>query len=97
VDINLTKQLNLFVYLVKDLIVTIADGQQVKEIDRCHEVYVQIQSLELQMGCYALPLNGMDMVLGAKWLMQLGTYATNLQEQFMEFKWQGKNYKLYGC
>jgi hypothetical protein len=38
----------------------------------------------------------MDMVLGAEWLMQLGTYATNLQEQFMEFKWHGKNYKLYG-
>jgi hypothetical protein len=38
----------------------------------------------------------MDMVLGAEWLIQLGTYATNLLEQFMEFKWQGKNYKLYG-
>jgi hypothetical protein len=38
----------------------------------------------------------MDMVLGVEWLMQLGTYATNLQDQFMEFKWQGKNYKVYG-
>ena len=28
--------------------------------------------------------------------MQLGTYASNLQEQFMEFKWQKKKYKLYG-
>jgi hypothetical protein len=31
------------------------------------------------------------MVLGIEWLMQLGTYAANLQEQLMEFKWQGKN------
>jgi hypothetical protein len=52
--------------------------------------------LELQTGYYALPLCGIDMVLGAEWLVQLGTYATNLQEQFMEFKWQGKSYKLYG-
>jgi hypothetical protein len=36
------------------------------------------------------------MVLGAEWLVELGTYATNLHEQFMEFKWQGKRYKLYG-
>jgi hypothetical protein len=28
--------------------------------------------------------------------MQLGSYATNLKEQFMEFKGQGKNYKTYG-
>jgi hypothetical protein len=86
VDINLAKQLNLFVYPVKDLIVKVANGQQVKGIGRCHKVFVQIQSLELQTRCYALPLSGMDMVLGAEWLMQLGTYATNLQEQFMEFK-----------
>jgi hypothetical protein len=38
----------------------------------------------------------MDMVLGVEWLMQMGTYTTNLQEQFMEFKWQGKNHELYG-
>jgi hypothetical protein len=38
----------------------------------------------------------MDMVVGAEWLMQLGTYATNLQEQLMEFKWQGMKYKVYG-
>jgi hypothetical protein len=53
VDINLAKQLNLFVYLVKDLIVKVVDGQQVKGIGRCHKVFVQIQSLELQTGCYA--------------------------------------------
>jgi hypothetical protein len=95
-NINLSRLLNLFVYPVKNLIVAIVDGQQVKQIGRYHKVSVQIQSLKLQMGCYAPPLNGMDMVLGEEWLMQMGTYATNLQEQFMEFKWQGKNYKLYG-
>jgi hypothetical protein len=40
VDINLAKQLNLFVYPVKDLIVTIVDGQQVKGIGRCHKVSI---------------------------------------------------------
>jgi hypothetical protein len=76
--------------------VTTVDGQPIEGVGRCHKVSIHIQNLELQTGYYALPLCGMDMVLGAEWLMQLGTYATNLQEQFMEFKWQGKNYKLYG-
>jgi hypothetical protein len=38
----------------------------------------------------------MDMALGAEWLMQFGTYTTNLEEQFMKFNWQGQHYKLYG-
>jgi hypothetical protein len=28
--------------------------------------------------------------------MQLCIYATNLEDQFMEFKWQGKKYNVYG-
>ena len=36
------------------------------------------------------------MVLGAKWLMLLGTYTTNVKEQFMEFHFHSKHYKLYG-
>ena len=37
----------------------------------------------------------MDMFIGAKWLAQLGTYATSLGKQFMEFHLHGKHYKLY--
>jgi len=36
------------------------------------------------------------MVLGEKWFIHLRIYATNLEEQFMEFNWQGRHYKLYG-
>jgi hypothetical protein len=84
------------VYPTKDLTITIVDGQKVKGVGQCHKISIQIQELELQTRFYALPLNEMDMVLGAEWLMQLGTYTTNLEEQFMEFNWQGQHYKLYG-
>jgi len=76
--------------------VTIFDGQPINGIGRCHKVLIHLQQLDLQTGYYALPLYGMDMVLGVEWMMQLGTYTTTLQEQFMEFKWRGKNYNLYG-
>ena len=36
------------------------------------------------------------MMLGAKWLMQLGIYASNLEEQFTEFPWQGQHYNHMG-
>jgi hypothetical protein len=78
VDINLTRQLNLFVYLVNDLTVTIVDGQPIRGVGRCHKVSINIQNLELQAGYYALSLCGIDMVLGAECPMQRGMYATNL-------------------
>ena len=36
------------------------------------------------------------MVLGADWLASLGTYSTNLQKQYMEFKCNGSKYRFYG-
>jgi hypothetical protein len=78
IDIDVTKQLNHFEYPTMDLIVTIVDEQKVKGVGRCHKFSNQIQELELQIGFYALPLNDMDMVLSAQWLMQLGTYTSKV-------------------
>lgn len=45
VDINLAKELDLFVCSVRDLMVTIVDGPQVEGLEWCHKVSVQIQKL----------------------------------------------------
>ena len=90
---NKQGQLNLFVYPTKNLSVKVANGHQVDNT-RCHKISVQVQELEINLGFYVLPLDGMDMVLGAKWLMQLGTYTTNLEEQFTDFHLHVKHYKL---
>ena len=47
------------------------------------EYAIKMQNLNYKLDV-ALPLSGMNMVLGAEWLMQLGTYVTNFQEHFME-------------
>lgn len=57
---TLSTQLNLFVYPTKDLIVTVAYGQKVEEVAKCHKVSIQIQELDLQTEIYALPLEEMD-------------------------------------
>ena len=75
---------------------TFVDRQEVMGVGSFHKVLVQIQELELQSGFYALPLDEMYMVLGLEWLMQLGKYSTNLEEQFIEFNLQIQHYKLYG-
>jgi len=80
VDIKIVRQINIFAFPMKNLIVSNIKDQQVEGVGKFHNVSLQVQDLNLQTGCYTRPLYVMDMVLGEEWLMQLGTYTTNLQE-----------------
>jgi hypothetical protein len=42
----------------------------------------------------AMPIKGVDIVLGAQWLATLGTIGLNLQEQFIRFYENEEKYKL---
>jgi hypothetical protein len=50
----------------------------------------------LESGFYTIPLGGVDIILGIQWLQMLETYSANHQKQFIKFKWEGRQYKLYG-
>ena len=63
---------------------------------KCHKVKLPVDDYELETGFYTVPLGGVDFVLGIQWLQTLGTYYANHQKQFIKFKWEGRQYKLYG-
>ena len=44
----------------------------------------------------AIPMGGVDVVLGIQWLQSLGTVAFNFQELFMKFSFEGKEIDLRG-
>ena len=44
----------------------------------------------------AIPMGGVDVVLGIQWLQSLGTMAFNFQELFMKFSLEGKETELRG-
>lgn len=45
---------------------------------------------------YAIPIGGVDVVLGILWLGTLGTISTNYNELFMRFELKGIQYELKG-
>ena len=96
IDINKAKQINLFVFPAKGLKASTITDQHIEEVGKCHKVALQIQNLNLQLDCYALPHKEVDLILGADWLTSLGTYSTNLQKQYMEFRWKGTKHRLHG-
>ena len=44
----------------------------------------------------SIPMGGVDVVVGVKWLQSLGTVAFNFQELFLKKKLEGKEVKLRG-
>ena len=63
VDTKSAKQVNLFVYPVKNLIVSIINDEQVEGVGGCHKVSLQIPGTQLHIRCYVLPLREVDIVL----------------------------------
>ena len=79
INIDLAKQLDLCICPIKDLTMSVTTKKKFEVIGEFHKVSIQIPELELQTDLFSLPLNEIDLVLGAEWLIQLGSYTTNLE------------------
>ena len=66
--------------------VMVAYDKKIENVGKCHKVKLQMQEYKLETNFFAVPLGGVDMVLGIQWLQTLGTYSTNHQEHFIKFK-----------
>jgi hypothetical protein len=64
----------------------VADGKKNGNVEKFHNVKLQIQDFNLESELYTVPLGGVDVVLGVQWLQTLGTYLVNHQENFIQFK-----------
>jgi hypothetical protein len=66
ININVTRNLKLFVYPVTDMKVMVADGKKIENVGKCHKVKLQIQDFNLESKFYTVPLGGVDVVLGVQ-------------------------------
>lgn len=73
-----------------------ANGENLKCKGKFEGVQVILQDVPFTLTLYALPLAGLDMVLGIQWLELLGTVVCNWRLLTMEFDWQNKKRQLQG-
>ena len=91
---KLSKVLNHFIYPAPEFQVMIADGGTINCSGKFHEINLTMGEEVLNSPMIAIPMGGVDVVLGVQWLQSLGTMTFNFQELFMKFSLEGKEFEL---
>ncbi|XP_022875701.1 uncharacterized protein LOC111394166 [Olea europaea var. sylvestris] len=76
--------------------VKIADGGQLSCQEKHETVPLEIQGFSFAVTLFSLPLQGLDVVLGVQWLVELGPVLCDWRNMTMKFNWQGKSRVLHG-
>ena len=63
----------------------IANGGTIKCSGKSHNINITIGEYVFNSPMISIPMGGVDVVLGVRWLKLLGTVAFNFQNLFMKF------------
>ena len=78
---KLAKVLNCFVYPTPKFQVMIAGGGTINCSGKCHNINLSMGEYVLNSPMIAIPMGGVDVVLGVQWLQSSGTMAFNFHEK----------------
>ena len=87
---KLDKVLNCFLYPTLEFQVMIVDGRDISLSGQWNIVNITMGKYVLNSHMIAIPMGGVDVVLGVQWLQSLGPMAFNFQSLFMKNSWEGK-------
>jgi hypothetical protein len=88
INSKIAKDLNFFIYPAPKFQVMVADGKTINCTRKCHNINLSMGEYVLKSPMIAIPMGGVDVVLGVKWLQSLGMISFNFQELFMKFFWE---------
>ncbi|KAL0853428.1 hypothetical protein Bca101_058580 [Brassica carinata] len=90
------KKLNLKIIRTPPFAVRVANGSPLQCHGHYKDVQVKMGEVTVSVTLNALPLVGLDLVLGIEWLQSLGPIICDLKAQTMKFNWEGKRCTLQG-
>ena len=93
---KVAKELNCFLYPAPECQVMVANGGTINCSGKCHNIKLTMGEYVLNSPMLSIPMGGVDVVLGVKWLQSLGTVAFNFQELFLKKNSEGKEVELRG-
>lgn len=84
VDQKLAHDLHMAVTPIDTFMVKIANGERLICRERYDHVTITIQQFKFTVTLFALPLKGLDLVLGIQWLEKLGPVICDWKKMSME-------------
>lgn len=84
---EVAKKLNLKAERVQPFYVKVANGEKLGCTTIYNQVSIRMQGVTIITDLFALPLGGLDVVLGIQWLEELGEVTTDYKTGTMRFKW----------
>jgi hypothetical protein len=74
----------------------IADAGTIHCSRKCNKINLIMGEYVMNSPMIAIPMGGVDVILGIQWLQSLRTVAFNFQELFMKCSLEGKEIELTG-
>jgi hypothetical protein len=93
---KLAKAMNFFVYPAPEFQVMIVVGGTSNCSGKCNKINLTMGEYVMNSPMISIPMCGVEVVLGIKWLQSLGIVAFNFQELFRKFSLEGKEIELRG-
>lgn len=93
---RVAKQLNLPLHQSQSFQVLVGNGEELICDSICHQMALSVGSHIFSVDLFVLPLSGVDIVLGVKWLKTLGPVLTNYEQLTMQFIKDGTKVLLLG-
>ena len=92
---KVAKELNCFLYPAPECQVMVSNGGTINYSRKCHNIKLTMGEYVLNIPMLSIPMGGVDVVLGVKWLQSMGTIAFNFQELFLKLFSKRKEVELW--
>ena len=95
-DQTIAKKVGCHTHIMSGIGVSIANGDKIWVQEVCKEVLWETEGLRQVTDFMLLPLMGCDLVLGVKWLQELGPIVWDFKALTMQFTLQHQQFTLHG-
>ena len=69
---KIAKDLDCFIYPAPEFQVMVVDAKSINCVGKCHNINLSMGEYVLKIPMIAIPMGGVDVVLGVQWLQYLG-------------------------
>ena len=93
---RLAKELNLKVRKIPTFTIEVGNGQRERGEGVCCGVTLLVQEVTITQNFFLMELGGSEVVLSIDWLASLGKIMADFQELYLQWRADGRDWKIYG-